>query len=197
LKILARALARLWIIVVFAAFSTPAGVAVASEGVAAREVVVTSAFNYDGPSIARVDAREMGAAEASPAQLSDMREESVSRSVEERDTSTTPSARSVATNTARPAGPGPRGGDSPAAARGRQAHAEANYGPGFQKEFTLPSGRRVDGINFDTRTVVELKPNNPRAIRAGERQVGGYVDELNTEFPGSTPWTGRVETYDP
>jgi hypothetical protein len=45
--------------------------------------------------------------------------------------------------------------------------------------------------------VVELKPNNQRAIRAGERQVGGYVDELNTEFPGSTPWTGRVETYDP
>ena len=100
MKILARALARLWIIVVFAAFSTPAGVAVASEGVAAREVVVTSAFSYDGPSIARIDEREMGAPEASPAQLSDMREESVSRSVEERDTSTTRVAPGVATNTA-------------------------------------------------------------------------------------------------
>ena len=47
------------------------------------------------------------------------------------------------------------------------------------------------------RTVVELKPNNPRAIRQGERQLEQYLDELNREFPGDTPWTGRVETYDP
>jgi hypothetical protein len=154
-------------------------------------------YTYDAPTAVRAGAQPFAPAEASPTQLSGLRERSASLSVEARGASTTFLSRNIATNTARPAGPGPRGGDSPAAARGRQAHADANYGPGFQNEFTLPSGRRVDGINFDTRTVVELKPNNPRAIRAGERQVSGYVDELNAEFPGSTPWTGRVETYVP
>jgi hypothetical protein len=56
-----------------------------------------TSFTYDGPSIARVDAREMEAAEASPAQPSDMREGSVCRSTEERGTSTTASATFIAT----------------------------------------------------------------------------------------------------
>lgn len=93
-------------------------------------------------------------------------------------------------------GPGPRGGESTAAARGRQAHQSWDYGPGFEREFRLPSGRRVDGINFQTRQVVELKPNNPRAIRDGQRQLDRYLEELNREYPGA-PWTGRVETYNP
>jgi type I site-specific restriction endonuclease len=42
--------------------------------------------------------------------------------------------------------------------------------------------------------VIELKPNNPRAIRLGMRQVQGYADQLNQEFPG-TPFTYRVVTY--
>lgn len=74
-------------------------------------------------------------------------------------------------------------------------HKQRDYGPGFRKEFTLPSGRRVDAINFETRQVIELKPNNPRAIRRGQRQVDEYVSELNQSYPGNTPWTGRVETY--
>lgn len=68
--------------------------------------------------------------------------------------------------------------------------------PDSSGEFRLPSGRQVDGINFQTREVVELKPNNPRARRGGERQLTAYLEEHNREFPG-TPWTGRVETYDP
>lgn len=91
-------------------------------------------------------------------------------------------------------GPGPGGGESSAAAYGRAMHASYNYGPGFEKEFTLESGQRVDAVNFDTREVVELKPNNPRAIRLGTRQVQGYADQLNQEFPG-TPFTYRVVTY--
>jgi RHS repeat-associated protein len=93
-------------------------------------------------------------------------------------------------------GPGPRGGESPAAARGREAHRTWDYGPDFEREFTLPSGQRVDGINLQTREVVELKPNNRRAIREGQRQLDRYLNELNREYPGS-PWTGRVETYQP
>ncbi len=72
-----------------------------------------------------------------------------------------------------------------------------DYGPGFEREYTLPSGKRVDGINLDTREVIELKPKNPRAIRDGERQLDRYLEELNRKCPGDTLWTGRVETYDP
>ena len=50
----------------------------------------TAAYEYDGPSIERVDAREMEAAEASPAQPSDLGEGSVSCSADARGTSTTP-----------------------------------------------------------------------------------------------------------
>jgi len=80
------------------------------------------------------------------------------------------------------------------AARGRQVHKDWNYGSGFEKEFTLPSGKRVDAINFETKTVVELKPNNPRAIGRGEKQVEAYRQELERVYGGS--WTSKVETYD-
>jgi len=43
--------------------------------------------------------------------------------------------------------------------------------------------------------VVELKPNNPRAIREGMAQVEAYRRELEATFGGS--WTARVETYNP
>ena len=74
-------------------------------------------------------------------------------------------------------------------------HKTWDYGPGFQPEFRLPSGRRVDGINLQTRHVIELKPNNPRAIRQGQRQLDGYLAELNDVYPGDTPWTGSIQTY--
>lgn len=87
------------------------------------------------------------------------------------------------------------GGETPAAARGRQAHKEHDYGPGFKKEDTLPSGKRPDAFNPETGEVIELKPNNARAIRRGERQVEGYRRELEDVY--GRPFTGRVETYDP
>jgi len=86
-------------------------------------------------------------------------------------------------------------GETAATAAGRAAHTAMNYGEGFQKEFTLPSGSRVDAVNFEDRIVLELKPNNMRAINRGLNQVDRYVDELNREFPGETPWQGQVVTY--
>lgn len=86
-------------------------------------------------------------------------------------------------------------GEMAATAFGRQMHATWDYGPGFVPEFTLKAGGRVDGINFGTREVIELKPNNPRAIRLGNQQLEGYLAKLNVQFPGE-PWTGRVVTYD-
>jgi hypothetical protein len=86
-------------------------------------------------------------------------------------------------------------GETTATAYGRAMHATYDYGPGFEREFTLENGQRADAVNLETREVLELKPNNPRQIRLGTRQVQGYVDQLNQEFPG-TPFTGRVVTYD-
>jgi RHS repeat-associated protein len=86
-------------------------------------------------------------------------------------------------------------GETAATAAGRAAHAAMDYGEGFQKEFTLPSGSRVDAINFEDRLVLELKPNSMRAIYRGLNQVERYLEELNREFPGGTPWQGQVVTY--
>ena len=88
-----------------------------------------------------------------------------------------------------------RGGESAATKRGREAHAEKDYGPGFQKEQRLPSGKKPDAVNVEEGVVVELKPNNPAAIRKGQRQVEGYRREL--EGLHDKPFTARVETYDP
>jgi hypothetical protein len=88
-----------------------------------------------------------------------------------------------------------KSGETAATAAGRAAHKRWQPPPGFQKEFRLPSGGRADAVNPTTREVIELKPNNPRAIRGGQRQVQRYVDELS-EMTGQ-PWSGRVETYNP
>lgn len=78
--------------------------------------------------------------------------------------------------------------------RGQEAHRKWIPPPGFMKDkTTLPSGRRPDAINWLTREIIELKPNNPRAIRRGGKQVEDYVKEL--EKITGQPWTGRVETY--
>lgn len=77
--------------------------------------------------------------------------------------------------------------------KGQQAHTERQYSPGFEKEVSLPSGKRMDAYNRGTREVIELKPNNPRAIRRGERQVEEYCKECDKVFgPGHR---GRVDTY--
>jgi hypothetical protein len=88
-----------------------------------------------------------------------------------------------------------RGGETAATAYGRAIHASYDYGSGFRPEFRLANGQRADAVNLGTREVVELKPNNPAAIARGERQVAGYAQQLNQEFPGD-PFTTRVVTYD-
>jgi len=92
-------------------------------------------------------------------------------------------------------GPGPKGGDPPAAQYGREMHAQQEYPDGFDKEQTLESGKRVDALNRSTREVIELKPNNARAIARGVKQLQGYIIELNETEPGARPWTGRVMRY--
>jgi hypothetical protein len=89
---------------------------------------------------------------------------------------------------------GTRGGETPAAAKGRQVHKDKDYGPGFEKEYELPSGKKADAVNVEKAEVIETKPNNPPAIRKGERQVEVYRKEL--EDVHGKPFTAKVETYD-
>ena len=57
----------------------------------------------------------------------------------------------------------------------------------------LPSGRKPDAVDIDSKVVRELKPNNPRAVRRGEKQVERYRQELEDIEGGD--WTGVVDTY--
>lgn len=87
------------------------------------------------------------------------------------------------------------GGESAKAARGREAHKnyENALGEGYEFNRSLPSGRRPDAIDAENRIVRELKPDNPRAVRRGERQVEGYKKEL--EQMTGDKWTSHVDTY--
>lgn len=50
------------------------------------------------------------------------------------------------------------------------------------KEYVLPSGKRVDFIDFENKIVYELKPNNPNQIRKGTKQLAGYLEEITSVF---------------
>ena len=78
--------------------------------------------------------------------------------------------------------------------KGQQAHKDRQYPEGFEKEIRLPSGKRMDAYNRETKEIIELKPNNLRAIKQGEKQVEGYCRECNqVNGPGHI---GQVEAYD-
>ena len=83
------------------------------------------------------------------------------------------------------------GGESLATRRGRQMHNDWDYGPGVAKEEIIGSGARVDGIDYINHIVYELKPNNPRAIRLGLKQLDRYLAILGVE-----DWAGVLVLYD-
>ncbi|BDA78461.1 hypothetical protein LPTSP3_g13910 [Leptospira kobayashii] len=78
--------------------------------------------------------------------------------------------------------------------KGKKAHAEMEYPPGFKKEVVLPSGKRMDAYNKASKEVIELKPNNPRAIKKGEKQLKEYCNECDRVYgPGHK---GTINTYE-
>lgn len=87
------------------------------------------------------------------------------------------------------------GGESEAAAFGRRAHS--NYGTAlgeaYDTKVSLPSGKKPDAVDWMNREVRELKPDNQRAIRRGERQVEKYRTELE-QVTGQS-WTSAIDTY--
>ena len=54
---------------------------------------------------------------------------------------------------------------------GKQMHKSYNPCEGYKREFRLPSGKRADAVNIEKGDVRELKPNNKRSIKQGEKQV--------------------------
>lgn len=76
---------------------------------------------------------------------------------------------------------------------GQQMHKTYPYDSGYQTEVRLQSGKRVDALNEQLKHIIELKPNNPAAIRRGEKQVEGYLEELNKTR--GEDWTGEILTY--
>ena len=69
---------------------------------------------------------------------------------------------------------------------------EVNFITKF-KEYRLPSKKRIDFIDFETKTIYELKPYNPNQIKNGTKQLKGYLEEVESLFgPG---WTTVLDTY--
>ena len=61
------------------------------------------------------------------------------------------------------------------------------------KEYRLPSGKRIDYIDFDSKTIYELKPHNPKQIAKGKKQLNEYLKEVEELYgPG---WKTVLDTY--
>jgi hypothetical protein len=78
---------------------------------------------------------------------------------------------------------------------GQQMHKAYHLGE-YGKEFRLPSGRRIDFLDLNKGIINELKPNNPRAIQAGEKQLQMYLQEIRTmpRFQ-NTIWKTNLDLY--
>jgi len=86
-------------------------------------------------------------------------------------------------------------GEPPQLAAGKRAHREEPILPGEQAEVPTPSGRRMDRYDESQAHIREIKPNNPRQLRTGQKQVDGYRKEM--EQKTGRPHTTEVTPYDP
>ena len=89
--------------------------------------------------------------------------------------------------------PGDNNGENEHTARGKEAHKWWQPPEGYVKNFQFDNGLKPDAINFDTQDIIELKPDNPGAISAGQAQVQQYIQSAQQQFGGT--WTGSVQTY--
>jgi hypothetical protein len=89
----------------------------------------------------------------------------------------------------------PKIGEPTHLARGKRAHAAEPIHPGEIREARTPLGKRMDRYDPVKAHIREIKPDNPRAIRQGEKQVKGYQDEM--EKVTGRLHTTEVSPYDP
>lgn len=69
-------------------------------------------------------------------------------------------------------------------------------GQDCKREVALGSGNRADMVNFDTHQIFEVKPDKPRAIAAGYRQIDRYVVGANDRYRFDGSWEAG-EPFDP
>ena len=87
-----------------------------------------------------------------------------------------------------------KGGETADTKLGRQMHKVYNPGDEYIKEFRLPSGKRVDAVSIEKGDIRELKPNNSKAIKRGEKQAQSYMNELQTLYPDIN-WEYNIDVY--
>ncbi len=64
------------------------------------------------------------------------------------------------------------------------------------KEFRGIKGIRPDFVDFNTRTIYELKPYNPRAMQHGWNQLNRYKTLFDKHYPNpGSPWRIVLDTY--
>lgn len=83
--------------------------------------------------------------------------------------------------------------------RGNKVHKDIEdayvaLGTGWQKEQPLGPAGRADLVNYLTKEIIEIKPNNDRAINEGMKQLDRYEDALQRLEPGN--WVKQLLTYD-
>jgi len=81
---------------------------------------------------------------------------------------------------------------------GREMHTAYKAGMADEintfKEYTRIPGIRPDFVDFNTKTIYELKPFNPRAMRQGMKQLEKYKSIFEKTYPG-TAWKTILDTY--
>ena len=86
-----------------------------------------------------------------------------------------------------------QGGETSATKYGREMHKNWNYGEDVAREVTIPGAGRADAVDFANKIIYELKPNNPRAIKLGWKQLERYAKGL--EEAGKGVFSTELLTY--
>jgi RHS repeat-associated protein len=86
-----------------------------------------------------------------------------------------------------------KGGEPPQLKAGKEAHKNEEVRPGEKAEVRTPSGRRMDRYNADKAHIREIKPNNARGTKAGQKQLQDYKKEMDKEKKKSH--TTELTTY--
>jgi RHS repeat-associated protein len=88
-------------------------------------------------------------------------------------------------------------GETKYTSAGRRAHNEESMPKGYKREVNIPgTKKRMDGYNPKTKKIRELKPDNPRAVKRGEKQLQEYCDACNDSSLGKRHTVDPVQTYD-
>ena len=86
--------------------------------------------------------------------------------------------------------------EPPQLAAGKQAHKDEEVRPGEESEVALPDGSgRMDRYNKGTGHIREIKPDNARQERAGNRQLERYKKAM--EKATDKPHTTELTKYKP